>query len=161
MAYLKNSNRSDREIGKELGFSQPTVSRLKEKLTESGIVTRFSAIPDLSKIGFEILVFSLIQFNKTAVNANWPKVVKIAKNFAKNNPEILFDSIVEGEGVDAISISVHQNYAAYKEFLIRSKNTWGELLSDVKYVLVDLNGPLNKPFSFDALLDYNDKMLSH
>ena len=45
LEYLKDSNRSDRQVAKELGVSQPTVSRLKAKLLKEGFVT-LDELPD-------------------------------------------------------------------------------------------------------------------
>ena len=60
--YLKDSNRSDRQIAKVLGVSQPTVSRMKSRLLEEGVVRHFSAIPDFAKMGYEIMAFSFVKF---------------------------------------------------------------------------------------------------
>jgi DNA-binding Lrp family transcriptional regulator len=61
--YLKDSNRSDRQIAKVLEVSQPTVSKMKNKLLEAGLVRNFSAIPDLAKMGYEIMAFSFVKFS--------------------------------------------------------------------------------------------------
>jgi DNA-binding Lrp family transcriptional regulator len=151
LEYLKDSDRSDSKVAKELGVSQATVSRLKSKLLKEGYISHFSAIPDLSKMGYEILAFSIVKFNMDKVMENFPKIEKIAKSWAKNHPEILFDALAEGMGMDAINISVHKNYADYKAFLADNKRTWGDLLSEVHFILVDLNGPIAKHFSFKYL----------
>lgn len=153
LEYLKDSNRSDREIAKDLGISQATVSRLKRKLLKDGLVRHFSAISDLGKMGYEIMAFSLVKFNTESVMKDFGKVIKMAQVWAKTHPEIIFDARAEGMGVDVVTISLHKTYAAYKEFLAQNKRTWGSLLSEVHFILVDLNGPLSKPFSFEYLAD--------
>ncbi|MFA5364838.1 MAG: Lrp/AsnC family transcriptional regulator, partial [Candidatus Bathyarchaeia archaeon] len=55
LEYLKDSNRSDGEIANNIGVSQPTVSRMKSKLIKDGVIDHFSAIPDFTKMGYEIL----------------------------------------------------------------------------------------------------------
>ena len=151
LEYLKDSDRPDSKIAKELGVSQATVSRLKSKLLKEGYITHFSAIPNLSKMGYEILAFSLVKFNMEKVMENFPKIEKIAKSWAKSHPEILFDALAEGMGMDAVNISVHKNYADYKDYLAENKRVWGDLLSEVHFILVDLNGPIAKQFSFKHL----------
>jgi DNA-binding Lrp family transcriptional regulator len=157
MEYLKDSSRSEGQIAKVLGVSQPTVSKLKSKLLTSGIVRHFSAIPALSKIGYEILAFSLIKFNTENVMNNWAEVTKMAKDWMQKHPEIIFDSRAEGMGVDAINISVHKDYAAYKEFLAQSKLIWGKFFSEMNYILVDIQQGINKPLSFKYLADEPEK----
>ncbi|MCW4014824.1 MAG: Lrp/AsnC family transcriptional regulator [Candidatus Bathyarchaeota archaeon] len=155
--YLKDSNRSDREIAKILGVSQPTVSRMKSKLLNDGVLQHFSAIPDLAKMGYEILAFSIVKFNIENIRKHIPEIEKMARGWAERHPEILFDSRAEGMGVNAITISVHKNYAEYKNFLADAKNTWGKFMFDVHFILVDLKGGVNKPFSFKYLAEEKEK----
>ena len=151
LEYLKDSSRTDSQIAKELGVSQATVSRLKQKLIKEKFIRHFSAIPNLDKIGYEILAISLVKFNTELVLQNLPKIEKMAKNWTKTRPEILFDARAEGTDVDVVNFSIHKNYAAYKDFLTETKRAWGNLLTDVRFILIDLKGPLGKPFSFEYL----------
>ena len=52
LELLKDSKRSDREIAKVLGVSQPTVSRMRWRLEEEGWIKDFTVIPDFVKMGF-------------------------------------------------------------------------------------------------------------
>jgi DNA-binding Lrp family transcriptional regulator len=157
LEYLKDSNRDDREVAKDLGVSQATVSGLKSKLIEEGFVTHFSAIPNLGKMGYEILAFSLVKFNRDMMVDNMPEIIKKAKVWVKSHSEILFDSLADGMGMDAVTISVHKNYAEYKDFLAQNKREWGKFMSEVHFILVDLNGYINKPFSFEYLAEEKDR----
>ena len=49
---LKNSRRSDRELSKAIGVSQPTVSRTIDKLKKQGYIKEFTIIPDFKKTWF-------------------------------------------------------------------------------------------------------------
>jgi DNA-binding Lrp family transcriptional regulator len=50
---MKNSRRSDRELGKVLGISQPTVSRMIKKLEKEGVIKEYNMMPDFAKLGYE------------------------------------------------------------------------------------------------------------
>ena len=52
---LKNSRRSDRELAKVIGVSQPTVSRLIQKLEKQGLIREYTMIPDYVRLGFQIV----------------------------------------------------------------------------------------------------------
>ena len=147
LEYLKDSSRSDRQLAKILGVSQATVSRLKSKMLKDRMILHFSAIPDLGKMGYEIMAFSFVKFKLDHVN----QIQKMAHTWAESHPEILFTSRAEGMGADAITISVHKNYAAYKEFLAQNRECWGDLMENVNFVLVDLHGEFTKPLSFKSL----------
>jgi Lrp/AsnC family leucine-responsive transcriptional regulator len=50
---IKNSRISDRELGKKLRMSQPTVSRIRNKLENEGYIKEYTLIPDFQKLGYE------------------------------------------------------------------------------------------------------------
>ena len=66
LELLKDSKRSDRELAKVLGVSQPTVSRMRSKLVKEGVIKSFTVIPDFVKMGYEILAITLVK-TKTAL----------------------------------------------------------------------------------------------
>jgi DNA-binding Lrp family transcriptional regulator len=149
LEYLKDSNRSDGEIAKKIGVSQPTVSRMKNKLLKDEIITHFSAIPDFSKMGYEILAFSFVKFNLDKVK----KIEGDAVDWGASYPCIIFSARVEGMGMDAVSVTLHKTYDDYKAFCQENKEIWGDYMTVVQYFLVDLHGKLTKPFSFEYLAD--------
>jgi DNA-binding Lrp family transcriptional regulator len=153
LEYLKDSNRSDRQLARELGVSQATVSRLKNKMLKEGLILHFSAIPDLGKMGYEIMAFSFVKFKLDHVT----EIQDMAKRWAESHPEILFTSRAQGMGADAVTISVHKNYAAYKNFLAQNRECWGDLMENVNFILVDLHGEFTKPLSFKSLAEDNGK----
>jgi DNA-binding Lrp family transcriptional regulator len=51
---MKNSRRSDRQIAKELGVSQPTVSRTIARLEKECILREYTAIPDFRRLGYNL-----------------------------------------------------------------------------------------------------------
>ncbi len=46
---VKNSRRSDRELAKAIGTSQPTATRIRTKLEKEGYVKEYTSIPNLSQ----------------------------------------------------------------------------------------------------------------
>jgi len=133
--YLKDSNRSDRQIAKVLEVSQPTVSKMKNKLLEAGLVRNFSAIPDLAKMGYEIMAFSFVKFNMDALR----EVENKTKEWTQDNPEIIFSSRAEG-----------------KNFLTKNRR-FGRFVSEAQYLLVDLGGDVAKHLSFKYLAEKQQK----
>ena len=150
--YLKDSNRSDKEIAKVLGVSQPTVSKMKTRLLEEGLVSHFSAIPDFAKMGFEILVISFVKFNTETLK----EMEASSKGWAHSQPGIIFSSRSEGMGFDAVTLSLHRNYAEYDNFLNYHKR-FGYFVLEAKHVIVDLVGGVAKPFSFEYLAEKMEK----
>ena len=153
LEYLKDSNRTDRQMAKILGVSQPTVFRMRNKLLKEGLVRRFSAIPDFAKLGYEIMAFSFAKFNMKHMK----QIEEKAKEWTQSHPEIIFSSRAEGMGMDAITVSLHKNYAEFMNFLLENKNIGRHLMAEVDYILVDLRGAVAKPLSFEYLAEKKEK----
>ncbi|MDG6221743.1 MAG: Lrp/AsnC family transcriptional regulator [Candidatus Bathyarchaeota archaeon] len=149
LEYLKDSSRSDRELAKILGVSHPTVSRMRAKLISDGVISHFSAIPDLTKIGYEILAFSFVKFNMN----NLANVEKSTKYWLNRNPQIIFSARCEGLGMDAVTLSLHRNYAEYKKFFSKNRFEGSGFVSEAYFVLVDIKSGIAKPFSFEYLAE--------
>ena len=47
---LRDSSRSDRELAKVLGVSQPTISRMRKRIVEEEMIKGYTVIPDFFKI---------------------------------------------------------------------------------------------------------------
>ena len=72
LELLKDSKRSDRELAKVLGLSQPTVSRMRSRLVKEGVIKGFTVVPDFTKIGYEIMAI-------TAIKMKVSKMVELEK----------------------------------------------------------------------------------
>lgn len=57
---LKNSKRSDRELAKVLGVSQPTITRRRKELEKTAI-EEYTIIPKWEKFGYEIAAFTFLE----------------------------------------------------------------------------------------------------
>jgi DNA-binding Lrp family transcriptional regulator len=65
---MKNSRRSDRELARTLGVSQPTVTRTRARLEKEGFIKEYTIVPDFSKLGFGIMS---VFFMKTKQSPDW------------------------------------------------------------------------------------------
>ena len=70
-ALIKNSKRSDRDLAKTLGFSQLTVTRLRQTL-EKEAVKQYTLIPNLPYLDFDIIAFTF-SCTKELVHPLWEK----------------------------------------------------------------------------------------
>jgi len=97
---------SDRHVATVAGVSQPTVTRIRRKLEEGGYLY-FTAIPNFSKLGFEIVAFT--KMDPSAEVSHDDAVVFVANGV----------STTDGRG--QLVISVHKNFTAYADFLTRNR----------------------------------------
>lgn len=102
---IRNSRLSDRELARKLGVSQPTVSRRRAALDKEGLLD-YTALPDLKKMGFEILAFIFGRWNLN----KYPNThVEEMREFIKKHPSMIFASTGTGLSSDRIGISIHKD----------------------------------------------------
>jgi len=131
---IRNSRRSDGQLAKLIGASQPTVSRIRTRLEKEGMLD-YTAVPNLAKLGYGIVAVVL---GKRNLQKHPENHLQKAIDFARENPNIIFGAAGEGLGFDRISISIHKDYTDYSKFIQKGKVAW-EGIMDVESFLIDLN----------------------
>jgi DNA-binding Lrp family transcriptional regulator len=144
---IKNSSRSDRKLAKVLGTSQPTVTRMRNKLVKEGFVQEFTVIPDFVKMGFEIVAVTLV---KTRFD---PKLRERLKKSVMAKPNIIFCAECEGLGKNRICISFHKNYADYFKFITKYMTEWRDVIESYDTILISIPGRIVKPLSLKYLTE--------
>ncbi|MCW4021981.1 MAG: Lrp/AsnC family transcriptional regulator [archaeon] len=152
---LIDSSRSDRELGKIIGVSQPTVSRTKKMLVEKGLIQGFSAIPNFYKIGYELMALTLVKIKSNlSSKEERQKGHNIIKEWMNKQNNVIFSSYCRGLESDAFIISFHPNYKDFDDFIQKHNRDLGYLLNDVKSALVNLdNQQTIKSFNFKHLAE--------
>ena len=150
--FVKNCKRSDREIAKIVGVSQPTITRKRTKLVETGLIRQFTAVPSLDKIGFEIaaLTFTTI---KASTSENPKSLREKERDWAEKHDEIVFASAGFGMGMNGVTVSVHKNYTDYQKFLTELRTYWAEHIVSIQSFILSLQNreTLTKDFSLASL----------
>ena len=148
---LKDSKRSDRELAKVLGVSQPTITRMRRRLVKEGVIREFTIIPDLVKMGYEIMAI-LCAKKKKAITEPTEKAIKLMKKY----PNIIFASRAEGMGKNAVMISLHKNYTDFSNFVAEQLQYWGDEIEDHDTMLISLKGIIAKPLSLRYLAELEE-----
>ncbi len=148
-ALMALCGKSDREIARILEISNTTLSRRRRKLEQDGYIKEYTIIPDLHKMGLEVIVFS---FSSTT-DVVTPVQSKEAHDLIQKYPEILCILQDQGlEGTNWLGITVHKNYDG---FIDLSKKVQNELLSlhqpphiETHTFMFHTDKMFPKPFSF-------------
>jgi DNA-binding Lrp family transcriptional regulator len=143
LELLKDSKRSDREIAKVLGISQPTVSRMRIRLVKEGMIREFTVIPDFAKMGYEIMAISCFR----------SKVMEELEKVTMARPNIIFASSGQGMGKNGVIISLHKNYTDFSKFLRDLRLESGDNLRDYDTILIGLREKAVKPLSLKYLAE--------
>jgi DNA-binding Lrp family transcriptional regulator len=154
---MKNAKRSDRQIAKILGVSQPTVSR-KRAMLEKEVIDSYTVVPKWKRLGYEILAITLVKASVRARTlASDEKVrdtYKRSMEWLKKQPNIIMGSGCRGMGMTGVIISLHKTYAEFDEFLNSHREHLGELLEEVQTIVVNLSGKaFYRPLNFKYLAE--------
>ncbi len=115
---MRNSRRSDRELAKVLGVSQPTVGRAIKKLEKEGVAKEYTMIPDFAKIGFNILSVTFVSWDQGLNAQEYARVIDAGIAFDKEKKtSLIMASQGFGEVQGLMIISLHETYSDSREFL--------------------------------------------
>jgi DNA-binding Lrp family transcriptional regulator len=152
---LKNSRKSDRELSRVLGFSQPTVTRLRVKLEKEGYIKTYTIIPDFTKLGYQIMAFTFSKLKSYPTTEEATKMAQQATEWVNKYANVIFASDGEGlGGKDIIMISIHRDFIRYTNFMRKYALEWGHILSTFESFLVSIDAGFKmKPLNLKYLAD--------
>jgi DNA-binding Lrp family transcriptional regulator len=140
---IKDSRRSDRELARAIGISQPTVTRTRVRLEKEKVIKEYTMIPDFRKLGFEILAITFLAVDKE------PDLQQSEKTLSTFQNIVMFE---RGLGLKCshVVVSLHKDYSSYAEFERRLKQNDSWIVTDSASFLVYLNEEFGF-LSFSAL----------
>ena len=142
---MKNSRRSDRELAKTLGVSQPTVSRLIGRLQKEGVIKEYTMIPDFCKLGFNLM--AVVMFKLKPISPEQLKELQKAAHELDNQERRPYLLVMDGIGLgkELVSISFHKDYGDYATYMRDVKEAASSKMKpymnmkDIEGFLIDLN----------------------
>ena len=151
---MRGAKRSDREIAKVLGVSQPTVTRRRATL-ERELIDGYTVIPKWKKLGYDILAFTFVKTKPIlGLEDRFEAAHEMGTKWLMGKPNILMGGGCRGMGWDAFFISVHTSYSDFNEFMFENKRKMGDQVEDYQTFLVDLGGrELLKPLHLKYLAE--------
>jgi len=154
LELIKNSKRSDRDLAKILDVSQPTLTRMRKRLEREGYIIEYTAIPNMTKLGFEIIAFTFMNIDRFDEKTGRLDVAlaEQAHKWVTHNSKIIFGAGGEGlEGKNCMMISVHRDFTDFTDFISDFRAQWAARIKNIDTFLVSLKGKMPKPFSFRNL----------
>ncbi len=152
---VKNSRRSDRELAKAIGTSQPTATRIRLKLEKENYIRQYTAIPNFGKIGYSILALNFIKLD-LRVNQTYEELNALKEThyeaLSKNPNAVMLVKRGMGLGYDSVVISLHEDYAAFCDFQNLLRHSMSKNITDMDVFLINLHDEKTSlPFDFSVL----------
>lgn len=148
---IKNSKRSDRDLAKILDVSQPTLTRMRKRLERDNYILDYTAIPNLTKLGFEIVAFTFLNIDHFDPKSGelGSAIGEPTHKWVGHNSKIIFAGGGEGlHGSNCMIISVHRDFTDYTDFVSDFRAQWTVGATGIESFLVSLKAKMPKPFSF-------------
>jgi len=156
---MKNSRLSDRELARNLGTSQPTVTRMRQRLEKEHYIKSYTIVPDFVKMGYGILAFTFSKVKTYPTAKESMDIIKKASEWANNRHNVIFASDGQGlGGKDVVMMSFHMDYDDYTQFMHSFAFEWGQIVDVFETFIVSLKSELTmKPFDLKYLGNVEDK----
>jgi DNA-binding Lrp family transcriptional regulator len=153
---MKNSRRSDRDLAKAIGVSQPTVSRTIKKLEKEGVLREYTAIPDFTKIGFKIMSVELAKVKGPISEQELEKTRRqVLQPLMKESSTTIIGLSGTGCNADKITAAFHEDYSAYTKYRHKLEQHPLIGINELHSFLIDLTEKNQfLPLTFSFLADY-------
>ena len=131
---------SDSNIGQEIGVSRHTVSRLRRNFEQNNFIRRI-CLPNLQKLGFEILVFYHIRFDPRKP----PNMDVDEASVLMSDSTVFFAS----RHFEAVMISIYRDYDDYKNDMMKIM----QILKENRWIAQD---PIIRTYSLNKMIYIKD-----
>lgn len=146
---LIDGRKPDKYIAKDIGTTQTTVTRIRQKLEREGYIEGYRARGDLKKAGLSIVVATLFEWTDFSKKDAFEK----AKKYILDNPHVVFFGRGEGmSGKTMIVISVHGNFEEYETFMHGLREKWDRYMRSMDYFMTSVDGVYKRFSTKDAII---------
>ena len=149
---IKNSKRSDRQVSKIIGVSQPTITRMRQRLEKKAIM-EYTVTPNMTDLGYELLAVTLISTKGPAKSEEGQKeTLEKRSKWMMKQPNIVFACDGGGMDMDEMVISIHKDYTDFLELMTKLRFEWSGTIDKTQTFIASLKGGvILKPYSLKYL----------
>ena len=111
----------------------------------------YTAIPNMTKLGFEIAAFTFFDVDRfDPKTGDLDSVVgERAHKWVSHNSKVLFAAGGEGlHGKNCMMVSIHRDFTDYSDFVSDLRGQWAHKVKEMESFLVSMKAKTPKPFSF-------------
>ncbi len=158
---MKNSRRSDRELARVLGISQPTVTRTRTRLEKEGYIREYTMIPDFRALGYTIMGATLLEVREAFTEDKLKEIRKITTKIEESNPRAALLAVnALGGDKNRLFITFYENYSDHVEAMRLTRQIPQVDVESIQSLLVDLNDETNyRVLSMSAIANHLQKRL--
>jgi len=148
---LENARMPDKHIAKLLNTTQPTVTRIRQKLEKAGYIKGYKPIVDLQKLGIGLVALTLFRI------ADFSKTEEIKKNVVpdlKKMPEVILVAEGEGMGKTSLIVSMHKDFPDFEEWMIALRKKYGKYVEEAEQYFFSTSRTYKELSIEQAIIDF-------
>ena len=153
---MKNSRRSDRELARAIGVSQPTVSRQLKRLEKEGFFQECTIIPNVRKLWYNLFALTFTTMKKNLTKQDEEGARQNALEQVGTAPENIV--VIErgiGIGHDVVIGSFHEDYSSYTKLIDLLRQNQYLDASRLESFIIDLNDKIHyRPLTLSTLAEH-------
>ena len=141
---MKNSRKSDRELARIVGVSQPTVTRARTRLEKKGIIKEYTLIPDFGKLGYQIMAILFMGRQETMDNKKSEELRRAVAEMESKTP-LATITVADGIGLQKgrAIIILFKDFASYSKRLALIRSLPNVEAEELDGFLIDLKNERN------------------
>jgi DNA-binding Lrp family transcriptional regulator len=153
---MKDCHRSDRELARAVGVSQPTISRTRKKLEKQGMIKEYTIIPDYAQLGFALMSITFTKMKGPLSKEILDDLKKRARNTMSEHPSaLILGNTGMGCNADYVAVAFHRDYGEYSEFMRDIRGFPNVNIDETRSFIIDLSEKDQmQPLSFSHLAGY-------
>jgi DNA-binding Lrp family transcriptional regulator len=137
---MKDSHRSDRELARAVGVSQPSISRTRKKLEEQGMIKEYTIIADYPQLGLALMSMTFTKMKGPLSKEILDDMKKRARNTMSEHPSaLILGNTGMGCNADYVAIAFHRNYSEYSEFMRTIRGFPNVNIDETRSFIIDLS----------------------
>ena len=138
---MKNSRRSDRELAKAIGSTQPTVTRARRKLEKLGVIKEYTVIPDFTMLGYELLGLTFVKMKANLSSEQESEIRSFVSRFMEDYPHAeLVSAWGIGLNKDYVFVTLFKDFNDYWNVQRKAREVPYSDVNTFESFLVDLKG---------------------
>ena len=136
---MKNSRRSDRELARMIGVSQPTITRLRNRLEKTELIKEYTMIPDFIQLGYKLMCVTFVKLEEELGEEDITNLRKSVTEVEHQNP---FASLIAVKGLgmqkDRMFITLYKDYSDYVRAMELTRQLPNINIKTMETFIVDL-----------------------
>lgn len=126
---LKDGRKPDKHIAQLLRLTQPTVTRIRQRLERERVIKGYRADVDEKVAGLSISAITFFDWRDYSEKDQ----IEEATNYINKIPEVVYFARGEGlRGKTYVMISFHKTFAGYQEFTRKLRERYGKQVAYVE-----------------------------